>query len=103
MFFFLNKKMSLRPSPHPALPPSPTLPNPIIKILYGIMILILSTSTGHLLSFMKLSRTVFKLRADRIFILKITNGHNSVKNVHGVTVLNLYTSSDNALYLNQVS
>ena len=30
-------------------------------------------------------------------------GHNSVKTVDGVMVLNLCTSSDNAEYLNQVS
>ena len=38
-----------------------------------------------------------------IFIGKISKGHNSVKNVGGVTVLVLYTSSDVGLYLYQVS
>ena len=35
-------------------------------------------------------------------ILKITKGNNSPKNVGGVTVFNLYTSSGHALYLCQV-
>ena len=34
-----------------------------------------------------------------IFIGKIPRGHNSVKNVGGVTVLVLCTSSDDGLYL----
>ena len=38
-----------------------------------------------------------------ISILKITNGNNSAKNVVGETVVNLCTSSANALYLCQVS
>ena len=38
-----------------------------------------------------------------ISILKITKGNNSAKNVGEVTVLNLCTSSGNALYLCQVS
>ena len=42
-------------------------------------------------------------RADTIFILKISKGNNSAKNVGGVTVVNLCTSSDHALYLCQVS
>ena len=37
-----------------------------------------------------------------ICILKFTKGHNSIKSVGGVTVLVLFTSSDNALYLYQV-
>ena len=37
------------------------------------------------------------------FILKITKGNNSAKNVGGVTVFNLCTSSGHALYLCQVS
>ena len=36
------------------------------------------------------------------FQLKITKGHNSVKNVIQVMVLILYTSSDHPLYLYQV-
>ena len=34
---------------------------------------------------------------------KISKGHNSVKNVGGVSVLVLCTSSDDGLYLYQVS
>ena len=35
--------------------------------------------------------------------LKFTKGHNSIKTADGVMVLNLCTSSDDALYLFQVS
>ena len=38
-----------------------------------------------------------------IFIRKISKGHNSVKNVGGVSVLVLCTLSDDGLYLYQVS
>ena len=38
-----------------------------------------------------------------IFIAKISKGHNFVKNVGGVAVLVLCTSSDDGLYLYQVS
>ena len=41
--------------------------------------------------------------ADMIFIGKISKGHNSVKNVGGVTVLFCCTSSDGGLYLYKVS
>ena len=34
---------------------------------------------------------------------KFTKGHNSAKSLDGVMVFNLYTSSDDALYLYQVS
>ena len=34
---------------------------------------------------------------------KISKGHNSIKNVGGVTILLLCTSSDKGLYLYQVS
>ena len=42
-------------------------------------------------------------RADTVFIRKISKGHNSVKNVGGVTVLVFCISSDDGLYLYQVS
>ena len=42
-------------------------------------------------------------RADMISIPKISKGNNSAKNVGGVTVVNLCTSSDHALHLCQVS
>ena len=38
-----------------------------------------------------------------ISILKIRKGNNSAKNVGGVKILNLCTSSGHALYLCQVS
>ena len=41
-------------------------------------------------------------RADTISILKITKGNNSAKNIGGVTVLYLCTSSGHALYFYQV-
>ena len=41
-------------------------------------------------------------REDTISILKITKGNNSAKNVGGVNVVNLCTSSDHALYVYQV-
>ena len=42
-------------------------------------------------------------RAGEISILKISKGNNSTKNVGGVAVVNLCTSSDHALYLCQFS
>ena len=41
--------------------------------------------------------------AETIFIGKIPKGHNSVKNVGGGSVLVLCTSSDDGLYLYQIS
>ena len=41
-------------------------------------------------------------RADTISIRKITKGNNFAKNVGGVTVVNLCTSSGHALYFYQV-
>ena len=38
-----------------------------------------------------------------IFLRKISKGHNSIKNVGGVSVLVLCTSSDDGLFLYQVS
>ena len=35
-------------------------------------------------------------------ILKLTKGHNSIKNVGGLTVLVRYTLPDNALYFSQM-
>ena len=56
-------------------------------------------------SFVKLSRTVSKLkiyRVETISILKITKVNNSEKNVGGWTIVNLCTSSSHALYFYQV-
>ena len=44
-----------------------------------------------------------RFRADTISCPKITKGNNSAKNVGGVTVVNLCTSSGHTLYLCQVS
>ena len=44
-----------------------------------------------------------KVIEDTISILKITKGNNSAKNVGGVNVINLCTSSGHALYLCQDS
>ena len=54
-------------------------------------------------SFVKYLKGYQSYRADTISILKITKGNNSAKNVGGVTVVNLCTSSDHALHLYQVS
>ena len=43
-----------------------------------------------------------KVKERKISILKITKGNNSTKNVGGVTVVNLCTSSSHALYFYQV-
>ena len=50
-----------------------------------------------------ISKRYQSYRADTISILKITKGNNSAKNVGGVNVVNLCTSSGHALYLCQVS
>ena len=44
-----------------------------------------------------------KYRADTIFIRKISKGHNSVKNVGGLSIIVLCTSSDDGFYLYSVS
>ena len=41
-------------------------------------------------------------RADTISILKITKGNNSAKNIGGVNVVHLCTSSGHALYFYEV-
>ena len=71
----------------------------------GATVVNLCTSYDHmifLLSFVKLSQTVSKFKVDTISILKITKGNNSAKNVGGVTVVNLCTSSGHALYFYHV-
>ena len=52
---------------------------------------------------MKISRKVLELFRGRGFLTKFSREHNSVKNVDGVTVLNLCISFDDDLYLYQVS
>ena len=56
---------------------------------------------------MKLPQRVSELETQTVGLTlgwsQFTKGHNSIKTVNGVTVLNLCTSSDDALYLYQVS
>ena len=49
-----------------------------------------------------ISKRYQSYRVDTISILKITKGNNSAKNVGGVTVVNLCTSSGHALYFYHV-
>ena len=66
----------------------------------------LCTSSDHALYFYQILWNYLEryqsYRVDRISILKITKGNNSAKNVGGVTVVNLCTSSGHALYFYQV-
>ena len=58
-------------------------------------------SSGHALYFYQVLGNYLKqyqsYRADTIFVLKITKGNNSAKNVGGVTNVNLCMSSGHAL------
>ena len=76
------------------------------KNVGGINVVNLSTSSGHALYFYQVLLNYLKpyqsYRADTISILKITKGNNSAKNVGGVTVVYLCTSSGHALYFYQV-
>ena len=77
------------------------------KNVGGVTIVNLCTSSGHTLYFYQVLWHYLKryqsYRADTISILKITKGNNSAKNVGGVNVVHLCTSSGHALYLCQVS
>ena len=77
------------------------------KNVGGVTVVNLCTSSGHALYFYQVLCHYHKqyqsYRADTISILKITKGINSAKNVGGVNVVNLCTSSGHALYLCQVS
>ena len=77
------------------------------KNVGGVTVVNLCTSSGHALYFYQVLWNYIKryqsYRADTISILKISKGNNSAKNVGGVRVVNLCTSSDHALYLCQVS
>ena len=81
--------------------------NNSIKNVGGVTVLVLCTSSdGGLYSYKiswKYSGWYQSYRVDTISIRKISKGHNSVKNVGGVSVLALCTSSDDRLYLYQVS
>ena len=69
-------------------------------------VLYLCTLSGHALYFYQVLWNYLKryqsYRADTISILKISKGDNSAKNVGGVTVVDLCTSSGHALYFYQV-
>ena len=77
------------------------------KIVGGVTVVNLCTSSGHALYFYRVLYHYLKqyqsYRADTISILKITKGNNSAKNVGGVNVVNHCMSSGHALYLCQVS
>ena len=77
------------------------------KNVGGVTVVNLCTSSSHALYFYQVFGNYLEryqsYRADTISILKISKGNNSAKNVGGVTVVNLCTSSDHALYLCQVS
>ena len=77
------------------------------KNVGGVTVLNLCTSSGHALTFYQVLWNYLEryqsYRADMISILKISKGNNSAKNVGGVTVLYLCTSSGHALYLYQIS
>ena len=76
------------------------------KNVGGVTVVDLCTSSGHALYFYQVLWNYLKryqsYRADTISILKITKGNNSTKNVGGVTVVDLCTSSGHALYFYQV-
>ena len=76
------------------------------KNVGGVTVGHLCTSSGHALYFYQVLRNYLKLyqsyRADTISIRKITKGNNSAKNMGGVTVFDLCTSSGHALYFYQV-
>ena len=76
------------------------------KNVGGVTVVDLWTSSGHALYFYQVLWNYLKryqsYRADTISILKITKGNNSAKNVGGVTVVDLCTSSGHALYFYQV-
>ena len=76
------------------------------KNVGGVTVLYLCTSSGHALYFYQVLWNYLKryqsIGADRISILKISKGNNSAKNVGGVTVVDLCTSSGHALYFYQV-
>ena len=77
--------------------------NNYAKNVGGVTVFNLCTTSGHALYFYQVSRDYLEqyqsYRADTISILKITKGNNSAKNVGGVNIVNLGTSSGHALYL----
>ena len=81
--------------------------NNYAKNVGGATVVNLCTLSGHALYFYQVSWNYLEqyqsYRADTISILKITKGNNSAKNVGGVNIVNLCTSSGHALYLCQLS
>ena len=81
--------------------------NKSAKNVGGVTVVDLCTSSGHAVYFYQVLWNYLKRYqsywADTISIPKISKGNNSAKNVGGVTVVNLCTSSDHALHLYQVS
>ena len=77
------------------------------KNVGGVTLVNLCTSSGHALYFYQALQHYLKryqsYRADTISIWKITKENNSAKNVGGINVVNLCTSSGHALYFYQVS
>ena len=76
------------------------------KNVGGVTVVHLCTSSGHAPYFYQVLRYYLErykiYRADTISLLKITKGNNSAKNVGGVTVVHLCTSSGHAPYFYQV-
>ena len=76
------------------------------KKVGGVTVVNLCTSSSHALYFYQVLWNYLKrfqsYRVDTISIRKISKGNNSAKNVGGVTVVNLCTSSSHALYFYQV-
>ena len=76
--------------------------NNFAKNVGGVTIFNLCTSSGHALYFYQVlwnyPKRYQSYRADTISIRKITKGNNFAKNIGGVTVFNLCTSSGHALY-----
>ena len=72
----------------------------------GVTVVDLCMSSSHTLYFYQVLWNYLKryqsYRADTISIPKISKGNNSAKNVGGVTVVDLCTSSGHALYFYQV-
>ena len=72
------------------------------KNVGGATVVNLCTLSGHALYLYQVSCNYLEryqsYRTDTISILKITKGNNSPRNVGGVIVVNLCTSSGHALY-----
>ena len=80
--------------------------NKFAKNVGGVTVVNLCTSSGHALYLCQVLQNYLEqyqsYREDTISIRKITKGNNSAKNVGGMTVVYLCTSSGHALYFYQV-